>query len=69
MLHSLSEKIRMHMATGNFEAYGGYQRYCDLVGTCGVYEGVILILGAEDRDVFVFARSIGNGAPVQLDIT
>lgn len=78
----MRENEHVYGKSGNFDAYGGYQRYCDLVSTCGVYvEGNaeipatadyisrhILILGADEhRDVFVFAGSIGNGAPVQLD--
>ncbi len=62
----MRENEHIYGPLGNFEAYGGYQRYCDLVGTCGVYvEGNaeinatadyisrhILILGADqDRNV------------------
>lgn len=78
----MRENEHIYGLHGNFEAYGGYQRYCDLVATPGVYvEGNaeipatadyitrhILILGArEDLDVYIFAGSIGNGTPVQLD--
>jgi hypothetical protein len=53
---------------GNFGIYGGYQHYCDLVGTCGFYVEVnfeiattadfvsrhLLILGADtDHDVSI----------------
>ena len=78
----MRENEHIYGPLGNFEAYGGYRRYCDLVATPGVYvEGNaemaatadfisrhILILGArEDLDVYIFAGSIGNGVPVQLD--
>jgi len=66
---------------GNFERYGGYQCYCDLVATCGFYvQGKcknrctsdfisrhLLILGA-DHDVNVLAGAIGLGAPAHLGI-
>ena len=59
----------------------GYQHYCDMVGTCGIYvEGNaeiaatadfisrhLLILGANaDHDVYEFAGAIGLGAPAHL---
>ena len=68
---------------GDFELYGGYQSYCDLVATCGVYvEGNaeiaatsdfisrhILILGADsNHDVYIFAGAIGLGAPAHLSV-
>jgi hypothetical protein len=27
----------IHGGFGDFARYGGYQRYCDRVGTCGIY--------------------------------
>ena len=68
---------------GDFELYGGYQSYCDLVATCGVYvEGNaeiavvadfisrhILILGADsNHHVYIFAGAIGLGAPAHLGV-
>ena len=68
---------------GDFEVYGGYHRYCDTVGTCGIYvEGNaeiaaaadfisrhLLILGADsDHDVYIFAGAIGLGEPVNLGV-
>ena len=68
---------------GNFELYGGYQSYCDMVGTPGTYvEGNaeiaatadcisrhILILGADsNHDVYIFAGAIGLGAPAHLGV-
>ena len=68
---------------GDFEIYGGYHRYCDMVGTCGIYvEGNaeiaaaadfisrhLLILGADsDHDVYIFAGAIGLGEPVNLGV-
>ena len=68
---------------GDFERYGGYQRYCDLVGTCGFYvqgnaeiaatsdfiSRHLLILGADaDHDVYVFAGAIGLGAPAHIGV-
>jgi hypothetical protein len=68
---------------GDFEIYGGYHRYCDTVGTCGIYvEGNaeiaaaadfisrhLLILGADsDHDVYIFAGAIGLGEPANLGV-
>ena len=77
----MRENEDVYGGLGNFDEFGGYQNYCDLVGTCGVYvEGNaelaatadyisrhILILGADEhRDVYLFAGAIGLGAPVHL---
>ena len=87
----LRRRVAQHMrdnqpiygGLGDFELYGGYQSYCDLVATCGVYvEGNaeiaatsdfisrhILILGADsNHDVYIFAGAIGLGAPAHLGV-
>ena len=77
----MRENENVYGKFGNYETFGGYQRYCDMVATPGVYvEGNaevaatadyigrhILILGADSaRDVYIFAGSIGLGAPIDL---
>ncbi len=64
----MRENEHIYGSLGDFKAFGGYQRYCDRVGTCGVFvEGNaelaatadyisrhILILGADkSRDVYL----------------
>ena len=77
----MRDNEEIYGALGDFDRYGGYQSYCDLVGTCGFYvQGNaeiaatsdfiarhLLILGADaDHDVYVFAGAIGLGAPAHL---
>ncbi len=68
---------------GDFTSCGGYQKYCDLVGTCGVFVvgngevaatadfigRYIIILGAtEGHDVYIHAGHLGLGAPMDLGL-
>ena len=66
----MRENERQYGSLRYFDKFGGYQLYCDRVGTCGIYvEGTaelaatadyigrhILIMGADEtRDVYLFA--------------
>ena len=85
--YSVAQHMRnnelMYGHLGDFELYGGFQCYCDLVGTCGIYEEGddeitatayfisrhLLTMGDDpDHDVYIFAGAIGLGAPAHLDV-
>ena len=79
----MRDNEHLYGGLGNFEFYGGYQCYCDMVGRCGTYvEGNaeiaatadlisrhLLILGVDsNHDVYIFAGAIGLGAPAHLGV-
>jgi hypothetical protein len=79
----MRDNEHIYGSLGDFEFYGGYQSYCEMVGTCGIYvEGNaeiaatadfisrhLLILGDDSsHDVYIFAGAIGLGAPAHLGV-